>query len=79
VLDLSGQASDTPARNVRELSPKLSAMYADKTDKTIMRDLNELCKAELIEKTDEGYRARRELILAFLPARSAAVDADAQP
>ncbi len=55
------------------MTPRLATAYAKLTDKALIRDLNWLHDAELIEKTSKGYRARKELILAFLPQRVQAI------
>jgi len=47
----------------------MAVSYATKTRKTMVRDVNRLINMGLIERTDEGIRAKREVILAFLPAR----------
>jgi hypothetical protein len=47
----------------------MAAAYARKTRKTMVRDVNKLINMELMERTKEGVRAKREVILAFLPAR----------
>jgi len=70
-LDISEQSDPIPLNKIREISPRIAAYYANKTQKTISRDLNELIKMDLIERTPEGIRAKREIILAFLPARRA--------
>jgi Fic family protein len=49
------------------LTPELAEAYAGKGSKTVTRDLNALSKLELIERTPKGIRARRELMLSFLP------------
>lgn len=49
------------------LTPKLTNAYAGKGRKTVTRDLNALAERGLIERTTEGIRARREVILSFLP------------
>jgi Fic family protein len=49
------------------LTAELAEAYAGKGSKTVTRDLNALSKLELIERTPKGIRARRELILSFLP------------
>jgi Fic family protein len=67
VLDLSLATDAVPLQKLPEISPRLAAAYARKTLKTLTRDVNELVRANLIEKSERGYRARRETILAFLP------------
>lgn len=49
------------------LTPGLADAYAGKGSKTVTRDLNALSKLELIERTPKGIRARREVMLSFLP------------
>jgi predicted transcriptional regulator len=54
---------------ITELTPRLAKAYANKTPKTVQRDLNTLAAMELIERETKQVRARRELIFAFLPLR----------
>lgn len=49
------------------LTPGLAEAYAGKGSKTVTRDLNAISKLGLIERSPRGIRARRELILSFLP------------
>lgn len=70
VLDLSRQADPVPLDKLPEISPRLAAAYARKTRKTLSRDLNILLKTELVAQEASGYRARKELILAFLPLKA---------
>ena len=65
-LDMSSQKASVPLAMVQEISPRVARAYAGKTRKTVLRDLGELEKLELIEKTPEGYRARRELLVSCL-------------
>lgn len=69
-LDLSF-VTDSPIRmsNIPEVSTRMAAAYAKKTRKTMVRDVNKLINMGLFERTKEGIRAKREVILAFLPAR----------
>jgi Fic family protein len=46
---------------------KLRSQYRDKTPKTLTRDLNELISSGLVERDGRRFRARVELICAFLP------------
>lgn len=55
---------------VDTLTPKLAQAYANKTDKTLTRDLNAIEKMGLIERARRLVRANKRLILAFLPARA---------
>jgi len=67
VLDLSREAATVPRDKLAELSPRVAAAYAGKTAKTLSRDLNQLQQMDLIEKRQGGFRARKEIILGFLP------------
>ncbi len=49
------------------LTPGLAEAYASKGSKTVTRDLNAIGRLELIERAPKGIRARRELMLSFLP------------
>jgi len=67
LIDLSQRTSPVPLPEVRHLTPRIAEAYADKTDKTVKRDVNALEKMGLVVKTSEGVRAKREIMLAFLP------------
>ena len=67
VLDLSLQDEPISALKIPETSARLARAYAKRTHKTLIRDLNEMTQASLIQKTTKGYRANKEIILAFLP------------
>ena len=67
VLDLSAEKEPVPPAKLRYVSPLLAEAYAGKTLKTIQRDVEKLVKIGLVEKTSQGIRAKRELMLAFLP------------
>ena len=69
LLDLSRQEKPVPHSQLRVISPLLAEAYAKKTKKTLSRDLTALIEMGLIEKTRAGYRARREVIYAFMPRR----------
>ena len=71
VLDLSHRREPVALSSVPDMTPRLARAYAPKTRRTLIRDLNALCKTDLVEKTAAGYRARKEVILAFLPERLA--------
>lgn len=72
VLDLSRLEKPVQAGMVSDLSPRLAREYAGKTPKTVRRDLGALLKMDLVERTPEGFRAKKEKILAFLPWRKGA-------
>jgi Fic family protein len=56
-----------PRADLATFTSRLAAAYANKQSKTITRDLNALTKLELIERNPNGVRARREIMLSFLP------------
>ncbi len=75
VLDLSEHKEDSgwvKKSRIFMLTPKLANKYANKTQKTLTRDLNMLHNMALIEwdKNKRQVRANKKLIRAFLPARA---------
>jgi Fic family protein len=71
VLDLSEKTEPIPLTAVKELTPRQALAYANKTQKTIKRDINVLAglKTPLVIRTPQGVRANKEIILAYLPER----------
>ncbi len=70
VLDLSFSTDESiRISKIPEISTRMAAAYAKKTRKTMDRDVNKLINMGLMERTKEGVRAKRAVILAFLPAR----------
>jgi Fic family protein len=69
VIALADEERWVPASKLSELSPALAKAYAVKTPKTLSRDINALIQLGLVEQDKEGYRARTETILAFLPPK----------
>jgi len=69
VLDLSTAREPVAVGKITELTPRLAKTYAGISAKTLQRDLAAVEAMELIERHADGVRARRELILAFLPWR----------
>lgn len=69
VFDLSAKDGPVPMNKIIELSPRMALAYANKTTKTISRDVNDLLemKPPLIEKTKGGIEANKWIILAFRP------------
>ena len=65
VLALSALDKPVRKRDVPALTSQVAHMYADRTGKTLTRDLNWLVGAGLIERGPEGYRARMERMKAF--------------
>ena len=76
VLNLSRRDKPVQPGMVRDLSPDLAREYAGKTSKTIQRDLGALMRMDLVERAPEGFKAKKERILAFLPWRIMASDKD---
>ena len=68
-LDLGDGEDWVEVGKVTELTPRLAKAYAGKTSKTVQRDLNGLVEMDLIARDGRRVRARREIILAFLPLR----------
>ncbi len=69
-LALAMDFTPVPVAKIPEISPRIAAAYAGKTRKTLVRDLGALKKMQLIESTENGVRARREIVFAFLPQKS---------
>lgn len=67
VLAMSRKGGFVKAADIRQLDPQIAAELARKTTKTVTRDLNRLKRMDLIEAGPEGYRAKTEKMLAFLP------------
>ncbi len=78
-LDLGDKGEQVPVAKIRELTPRLAKAYAVKTSKTLQRDLGALGKLDLVERTPEGVRAKREVILAFLPWRKQSASKQKRP
>lgn len=68
VLDLSAQSGWTPISRLRHVSARIAEAYAGKTEKTVIRDVNALVTKGLLARQRGEVRARRELMVAFLPA-----------
>ena len=67
VLALSARGEIVPRNELRHLTPQTAEDYANKTLKTLTRDVNDLVEMGLISSTKAGVRASNEQILAFLP------------
>jgi Fic family protein len=68
VIDLSGATEPVPFAEIRHISPRIAEAYANKTNKTVRRDINALEKMDIIEVENGKVRAKKEIMLAFLPA-----------
>lgn len=69
VLELSRQSEPIPREKLIMLSPKIIDLYKGGSTMMLSRDINELIRLGLIEKTEKGYKAKIEKMLGFLPAR----------
>ncbi len=69
VIDLSKELNPVPPNKMPELSARVARAYATRTQRTLFRDLREVMRMGLVVHTPQGFRANREMILAFLPAR----------
>jgi hypothetical protein len=71
VLDLSKHSRPVRKVDLPKVSPEVAVMYAGKTGKTLTRDVNALRELDLIYFVPrQGYTARKQRIMAFLPASS---------
>jgi Fic family protein len=70
-LTLAISAGKRPIQKneVVRLTPELAVEYANKTSKTVSRDLNTLVEMKLLRRQPAGYVPAQEEILAFLPVR----------
>ncbi len=67
VLDLTDLRLDqpTPKNEIPAVSPAMALAYANKTARTIQRDLNALINMDLLERVDKGYRPNIDILLGF--------------
>ena len=68
-LALSEHGEPVGRKEIQTLTTELAQLYADKTRKTITRDINVLLEMELAMKVKNKFTSQREKILAFLPWR----------
>ena len=54
-------------QSIPDLSPDLARLYADRTRKTLTRDMNWLVKKDFLQKEEDGYRAKVGAMRAFRP------------
>jgi DNA-binding HxlR family transcriptional regulator len=57
-----------PRRALRHLSPQLAELYADTTERTLTRDLDELISRRLIDRTEAGYVPASYQVYSFMPS-----------
>jgi Fic family protein len=70
VLDLSARDGFVDISAIRLLTPRLALAYSKVAERGLRLDLSELERLGLVERTHGRVRARREMILAFLPAKA---------
>lgn len=58
-----------PLEQITTLSVQLAALYGNKSQRTLLRDLQSLIKLNLIFKDKYGYASNKNKVRAFLPAR----------
>ena len=78
LMDLSDEAEAVSYENLFTLSHRVARHYANKTPKTLTRDLIKLIDAGLISYEDGKVRARKEAVLSFLPVRALPVSPQPQ-
>jgi Fic family protein len=74
ILDLSNKGEWVRKSELSKISPEVAKLYATKGPKTLPRDLNALSNMGLLERRGNTYRAKKEIILAFLPVRRKPMD-----
>jgi Fic family protein len=65
-----------PRGELRRLSPALAEAYAQKTERTLTRDLNSLERMGLIFRSERGWYPNSDSVLAFMPPQARARDGD---
>lgn len=72
LLDLATVGRFVPKKELPNVSTRVLKEYHSKTERTLMRDIRTLVEMGLIEHHPKaGYRARTEIIAAFLPSTKA--------
>ena len=70
LLDISRKEEPVKISEILMLTPRITLAYSKKSGMTLNRDINKLIQMELLEKTEKGLRARKEIILSFLPVKA---------
>jgi Fic family protein len=71
VLELTRRKKPVSAEEFDELRAALGSYYAGRSDIMLTRDLDELTKMRLIERTDKGYVALWRKMLSYVPPKAA--------
>ena len=69
-LSLGLETTPIRKQTIPDLTSSLARLYAKKTSKTLTRDMNWLVERGFLERKEDGYRAKVELMHAFRPARA---------
>lgn len=67
VLDISDYGKPVVLRDITMLTPRLANLYANKTYRTVVRDVLELIRMGLLVREANLYRPKWEVIKGFLP------------
>ena len=67
VMDLSEQSEPVPVDKVMEITARVAKTYANKSYKTIARDLKKLIEMDLVEYREDKVRAKKEKVLGMRP------------
>ena len=78
VLDISEFAEPISMDKISELTPRLAKYYAQRTSRTLSRDINELLRMELIHFENNKISANKEKIFGFLPVKAKSVENEGQ-
>ena len=70
ILALGRAGSAVRKRSIPDLSPDLARLYAERTGKTLARDMNWLMAHGFLERGKDGYRAKVESLRALRPQRA---------
>ncbi len=66
VLALSEHDHPVPRSQISEINPRVAREYATASQKMISRDLNALRKMDLVQRSKGGYKAKKQIMKAFV-------------
>lgn len=69
VLELSEKSKPIPVRELRHISGKVAEYYANKTRKTLNRDIEKLIDMNLVKRMAQGVTANKDILRYFLPQK----------
>lgn len=73
-IELFRQPEPVAIDKLITMAQKTIELYQNRSHMTLSRDLKDLIGLDLVEKTDKGYRVKKEKLLAFLPVRALVMD-----